>query len=649
MNEIDIDLETFSSVSLKDCGVYRYTESPDFEILLFGYSADGGPVNVVDLASGEEIPAEILEALTDGNVLKWAHNSLFERICLSSYLNRRNGTKGYLDPRSWRCSMIWCYYLGLPGSLEQAGEVLNLSEKKMDEGKALIKYFSVPCAATKANGGRTRNFPEHAPDKWDLFKSYNSRDVSVELSIKEKLKKFPVPQQVWDEWFTDQEINDRGVLLSMDLVDNAIAIDEKSRAESVGRLKAITGLDNPNSPLQMRGWLKEHGIETDSLDKKAVATLLKDADAESREVLLLRQQIAKSSVKKYSAMKNLCCRDGRAHGCFQFYGASRSGRWAGRHIQLQNLPQNHMPDLEQARELVRMGRYDALALLYDSIPSVLSELIRTAFVPPEGMKFIVSDFAQIEARVLAYLAHEGWRNKLFLDPGADLYSASASNMFGVPVEKHGRNKELRQKGKIAELALGYGGSVGALTAMGALDMGLAEADLQPLVDMWRASNPNIVSFWWEVDRCVKKAVMERENTRVGNIRFSYKSGMLFIRLPGGRSLVYVKPHMGINRYGSESVMYYGLDSTKHWSEVESYGPKFVENIVQAMSRDILCYAMRNLKDIRIVAHVHDELIIEAPEDASLSEVCEVMGQTPPWAKGLCLRADGFESSFYKKD
>lgn len=654
MKELDIDIETYSSRVLKECGVYNYAESPDFEILLFGFSVDGSPVQVIDLASGEDIPEEVIKALTDNDVIKWAHNAQFERICLSVYLKRRYGTipdqdGSYLNPDSWRCSMVWAAYLGLPLSLEQVGSVLKLSEQKLDEGKALIKYFSTPCTPTKTNGGRTRNLPEHAPDKWTTYIAYNKRDVETEIALRDRLKNYPVPQFIWDEWTKiDQPINDRGVLLDMDVVNNAIEINEKVSEMLLSRLKALTGLDNPNSPLQIRSWLKEHGIETDSIDKKAVAALLKDATPEVAEVLILRQQISKSSIKKYVAMKNLRCTDGRAHGCFQFMGASRTGRWSGRHIQYQNLPQNHMPDLSEARELVKTGNFEALSLLYDNIPNVLSELIRTASVPPEGMKFIVADFSAIEARVLSFLAHEDWRTEVFINNG-DIYCASASAMFGVPVEKHGRNAELRQKGKIAELALGYGGSVGALTAMGALDMGLKEEELDPLVRMWRSSNPNIVEYWWEIDRAVKKCVMERIETRVGDIVFSYKSGMLFIRLPSGRKLSYVKPHMGINRYGSDSVMYYGLDSNKHWSEVESYGPKFVENIVQAISRDILCNAMKTLSDCRIVAHVHDEIIMEADMDTSVDEICEKMGRTPPWIKGLHLRADGYECAFYKKD
>lgn len=647
--ELSIDIETYSSVNLKECGVYKYAESEDFEILLFGYSIDGGPVTVIDLACGEKIPEEILDAITDINVLKWAHNASFERICLSTYINRIKGATGYLSPESWRCTMIWCAYRGLPLSLEMVGGVLKLSEQKLDEGKALIKYFSVPCASTKANGGRTRNLPEHAPDKWEMYKFYNKRDVEVELQIKEKLKNYPVPDFIWDEWtLIDQPINDRGVLLDMAVVDNAISINEKVSQMLMDRLRSLTGLDNPNSPLQIRAWLRERDIETDSIDKKAVTELLKVASTEVSEVLTLRQQIAKSSVKKYVAMKNLRCKDGRAHGCFQFMGASRTGRWAGRYIQYQNLPQNHMSDLAEARDLVRCGNLDALSILYDNIPLVLSELIRTASIPPRGMKYIVSDFSAIEARALSYLAGEKWRIKSFLN-NEDIYCASASAMFGIPVEKHGINADKRSVGKLCELSLGYGGSVGAMVAFGALDMGFTEDELSGLVHMWRESNPAIVRYWWDVDRAVKTAVSERTETRVGSISFKYKGGMLLIKLPSGRELTYVKPHIGINKFGSESVMYYGLDATKHWSKVESYGPKFVENITQAVSRDILVYAMKTLSDCRIVAHVHDEVVIEAPMDMKVEDVCKKMSQTPPWIEGLPLRADGYECEFYMKE
>ena len=657
---LSIDLETFSDVDLKKCGVYKYAESPNFEILLFGVSVDGGEVIVYDLASGDTVPDEIIKALSDDGVTKWAYNASFERICLSVWLRRNypqhfcsysldEDTVGnYLDPSSWKCSLVWGAYMGLPLSLEGIGAVLKLDSQKMSEGKALIRYFCVPCKPTKANGGRTRNLPQHDPVKWSTFVAYNKRDVETEMAIQQKLSKFPVPDFLWDEYHLDQEINDRGIQLDMAVVEQAIAIDERSREELSAKMQRLTSLENPNSVQQMKDWLTKHGLEVDSLDKKAVKELLKTAPPELAEVLELRQQLAKSSVKKYQAMQNAVCADGRARGMFQFYGANRSGRWAGRLIQLQNLPQNHMAHLEDARSLVRSGDYAMLSLMYDSVPEVLSELIRTAFVPKEGYKFIVSDFAAIEARVLSFLANETWRLKVFADNG-DIYCASASAMFHVPVEKHGQNAHLRQKGKIAELALGYGGSVGALKAMGALEMGLAEEELQPLVDAWRTSNPNIVQFWWDVDNAVKTTVRQRFDTETHGIKFRYRSGMLFIVLPSGRQLCYVKPKMGINQFGGDSVTYEGVGSTKKWERIESYGPKFVENIVQAISRDILMYAMKTLSHCFICGHVHDELIIECSMGVSLDAVCEQMGRTPPWISGLNLRADGYETMFYKKD
>ena len=647
MINISIDLETYSDVDLPKCGVYKYAESPQFEILLFAYSVDGGEVQAVDLAGGEKIPPEILSAITDNSVTKWAFNANFERICLSKYLGLSNGE--YLDPTSWKCTMTWAAYLGLPLSLEGAGAVLGLEQQKLKEGKDLIKYFCVPCLPTKANGGRTRNLPTHAPEKWRLFKSYNKRDVEVEMSIQSRLSKFPVPEFVWEEYHLDQRINDRGICLDMELVRNAIAFDERSRKTLTTAMQDLTNLENPNSVTQMKQWLSENGLETNTLGKKAVAELIKSAPAELQQVLILRQQLAKSSVKKYTAMENAVCNDNRARGMFKFYGANRTGRWAGKNVQLQNLPQNHIPDLEQARELVKCGDYTALEMLYEDIPDTLSQLIRTAFVPQNNHKFIVADFSAIEARVLSWLSGEKWRSEVFRT-GGDIYCASASQMFGVPVEKHGVNGHLRQKGKIAELALGYGGSVGALKAMGAIEMGLAEDELQPLVDSWRTANPNIVRFWWEVDRCVKETVKMRTTTQTHNIKFIYQSGILFIDLPSGRRLSYIKPRMGENRFGGESVTYEGIGATKKWERLESYGPKFVENIVQAISRDILCYAMKNLsRSWGIVAHVHDEVIIECDKDTSLAEVCEVMGRTPPYASGLLLRADGYECEFYKKD
>ena len=642
MNSIEIDIETYSDVDLSKCGVYKYSSSPNFEILLFGFSVDGGEVEVVDVACGEEIPADILAALSDESVIKWAFNAMFERVCLSNYLGE------WLEPESWKCSMVWSATLGLPLSLENVGAVLGLEKQKLSEGKELIRYFCVPCKPTKTNGGRTRNLPEHDREKWERFKEYNFRDVEAEMQIQQRLAKFPVLDFVWEEYWQDQEINDRGIGVDMEMVAKAIAMDGRSKSELSAAMQELTELENPNSVQQMKQWLSENGMETDSLDKKAVAELLKTAPEPLGEALALRQQLAKSSVKKYQAMENAVCADSRAHGMFQFYGANRTGRYSGRIIQLQNLPQNHIPDLAQARELVKSGDFDALAMLYEDIPDTLSQLIRTAFVPQDGRKFIVADFSAIEARVLAWIAGERWRIKVF-EGGGDIYCASASQMFHVPVEKHGVNGHLRQKGKIAELALGYGGSVGALKSMGALEMGIAEEELQPLVSAWRDSNPSITEFWWAADRAVKECIKKRVPTETHGIRFDYQSGMLFITLFSGRRLAYVKPRIGENRFGGESVTYMGVSGTKKWERLESYGPKFVENIVQAVSRDILCYAMRTLRNCAIVATVHDEIIIEADRRMSLSAVCEQMGRTPPWAKGLLLRADGYECDFYQKD
>lgn len=660
IREMSIDLETYSDVNISKCGAYKYAESDQFEILLFGISINGGPVQVYDLACGDTIPDEILAALSDESITKWAFNASFERICLSNWLKRHrpeyfygysipeDPASKYLDPSSWKCSMIWSAYLGLPLSLAGAGAILGLEEQKLTEGKDLIRYFCVPCKPTKANGGRTRNLPQHDGEKWIRFKEYNRRDVEVEMSIQKRLAKYPVPEQIWDEYHLDQEINDRGIALDMVMVENAILFDERSRADLTASMQDITGVDNPNSVAQMKQWLSDNGIETESLGKKNVAKLIEDADGKVEDALRLRLQLAKSSIKKYQAMQNAVCKDGRAHGMFQFYGANRSGRWAGRLIQLQNLPQNHMKDLAEVREIVRSGDYETMELLYDDIPDALSQLIRTAFVARDGYKFIVSDFSAIEARVLAFLAGEKWRSKVFAE-GKDIYCASASQMFGVPVEKHGINSHLRQKGKIAELALGYGGSIGALKSMGALDMGLTEDDLQPLVDAWRMSNPFITKFWWDIDRAVKTTITQRVQTEVRGIKFMYKSGMLFIKLPSGRLLSYVKPKIGENKFGGESVTYEGIGATKKWERIESYGPKFVENIVQAVSRDILCYAMRTLSHCFIVGHVHDELIIECSPGVDLNVVCQQMGRSPDWMPDILLRADGYETFFYKKD
>ena len=650
MESLSIDLETRSSVDISKSGVYRYAEAEDFAILLFAYAVDGGTVEVIDIANGEQIPQEILDALTDESIIKWAFNANFERVCLSRYLSDLGMTLDpfhdnhplstvcarFLSPRSWRCTMIWSAYMGLPLSLAAVGRVLGLEEQKMTEGKALIRYFSTP--------------PFHEPtgEKWEVFKSYNHRDVEVEMAIQKRLSKYPVPQSVWDEYVLDQEINDRGIRLDMSLVENAVQIDEITKNQLMDRLKNLTGLENPNSVAQMKEWLKDHGVETESLDKKSVTALLATVPAPLKEVLVLRQQLAKSSVKKYQAMRNAACADSRARGMFQFYGANRTGRFAGRIVQLQNLPQNHLPDLECARDLVRKGNYMALEMLYDSVPDVLSQLIRTAFIPKDGRKFIVADFSAIEARVLSWLAKERWRMDVFESNG-DIYCATAGRMFHCNVVKHGENGHLRQKGKQAELACGYGGSVGALKAFGALESGMKEDELKSLVDAWRSANPNIVDFWWAVDRAAKDCIKERSTKVTHGIRFIYQGGMMFIELPSGRRLSYVKPRIGENQFGGESITYMGLDLSKKWARIESYGPKLVENITQAISRDILCYAMQTLRTMDIVAHVHDELIIECDERVAFSAVCEQMERTPPWAEGLLLHADGFECSFYQKD
>lgn len=642
MQCISLDLETYSDIDLQKCGVYRYAASPNFEILLFGYSVDGGEVQVVDLAMGEKIPEDIVAALKDDSVIKWAYNATFERIALSIYFME------WLEPTSWHCTMVWSATLGLPLSLEGVGAVLGLEKQKLKEGKSLIKYFCCPCLPTKANGERTRNLPEHNMDKWQQFKDYNLRDVETEIAIQTKLAKFPVPESIWEEYRLDQEINDRGIGIDSEFVDNAIKLDEKVKAELNSKMQALTNLENPNSVKQVVGWLATNGLETDNLSKKQVAELLKTAHGELSEVLRLRQKLSKSSVKKYTAMKNALCADNRVHGMFQFYGANRTGRFSGRLVQLQNLPQNHMADLKQARALVKEGNFDALSLLYEDVLDTLSQLIRTAFVPQDDRKFIVADFSAIEARVIAWLAGENWRQTVFAE-GGDIYCMSASKMFKVPVKKHGINGQLRQKGKIAELACGYGGSTGALKAMGALEMGLKEEELKPLVNAWRFANSNIVSLWWAVDKAAKDAIKMRIATKTHGIHFEYQSGFLFITLPSGRKLAYVKPRIGESRFGGESITYEGIGMTKKWERLESYGPKLCENITQAIARDLLVFAMLTLKNCAIVAHVHDEIVIEADKRMSLTTICEQMGRTPPWAKGLLLMADGYECDFYKKD
>ena len=648
METLSCDLETYSSEDLRKCGVYRYCEAPDFEILLFAYSVDGGEVQLADLASGEKLPREIIKAVTDDSVIKWAWHANFERVCLSRYLRDLGLLTGYLNPEGWRCDMVWAATLGLPFSLEGAGAVLGLDKQKLTEGKELIRYFCKPCSPTQANSGRTRNLPCHAPDKWEMFKRYNIRDVETEMGIQQRLSKFPVPDFVWEEYHLDQEINDRGVKIDMELVRQAIAIDERSRNELISAMREFTQLENPNSVQQMKDWLAENGLMTESLDKKAVAELMKNATPELIRVLTLRQQLAKSSVRKYQAMQNAVCADGRARGLFSFYGANRTGRFSSKIIQLQNLARNSMSDLDQARALIKTGDYDAVSMLYDDVPDTLSQLVRTAFVPPKGKLFYVADFSAIEARVIAWFAGEKWRSEVFRK-GGDIYCASASQVFKVPVEKHGINGHLRQKGKIAELALGYGGGMGALKAMGALEMGLKEEELQPLVNAWRNANPNIVKFWWAVDNAVMEAVNKRTTTETHGITFSFKSGMLFITLPSGRKLAYVKPRIGMNQFGGESITYEGIGATKKWERLESYGPKFVENIVQATARDILCFAMKTLRCCSIVMHIHDEVVIEADPRVSLDALCEQMGRTPPWAEGLILTASGYTSPYYKKD
>ena len=646
MKQINIDIETFSSEPLAKCGVYKYAESPDFEILLFGYAVDGGEVQVVDLTTGESIPKEIINALTDDSVIKWAYNAQFERICISRFLGMPTGQ--YLDPASWHCTMVWAATLGLPLSLDTVGAALKMEKQKLKEGKDLIRYFCTP--SKNREGQMIRHYPKDAPDRWATFKAYNKRDVETEMGIQAKIAKFPVPDSEWVNYTLDQQINDRGIMLDMPFVRNAIRCDNNFKDTHLRMARDLTGLDNPNSPVQLKEWLSEQGVETDSLSKQTVVELIEATDGEVEKALVLRQVLAKSSVKKYTAMETVVGSDSRARGLIQFYGANRTGRYAGRLIQVQNLPQNHLPDLQEVRTLIRDGKFDAVEMLYDSVPQVLSELIRTAFIPKPGCRFYVADFAAIEARVIAWLAGESWRMDVFRD-GGDIYCASASQMFKVPVVKHGINGHLRQKGKIAELALGYGGSVGALKAMGAINLGLKESELKPLVDMWRNSNPRITKLWWDIDKAAKDCIKERKPSEAHGIRFSYQSGMMFVRLPSGRNLVYVKPRIGENQFGGESITYYGVGEQKKWTRLETYGPKLVENIVQATARDILAEAMLRLSrcGYNIVMHIHDEAVIEAPADTSLDHICSVMAECPAWAKGLLLRADGYVCDFYKKD
>ena len=655
---ITIDIETKSDKDISKCGVYAYTDTPYFDILLFAYSIDEQPVQVVDMANGEEIPESILAALADENVVKRAFNVNFERVCLSKYLRKNypqyfqsysidEDTVGdFLNPESWHCSMIHARTLGLPSSLAEVGKVLGIEQQKMTEGKALVKFFCVPYDTV--DGVPQFHNPKDYPDKWEIFKAYNKRDVEAELEIDRKLSRFPVPDFIWQEFYLDQEINDRGILVDMQLADKAIRLDAEAKEELTSEMKRLTGVENPNSVYQLLDWLETQGYKSDSLGKTQVQELIKTAKEPVKSVLQMRLQLSKSSVKKYTAMKNTACSDNRARGMFSFYGASRTGRWAGRNVQLQNLPQNHLPDLTEARELVKYSSFEDIQMLYDDVPDTLSQLIRTAFIPRQGMKFIVADFSAIEARVIAWLAGEEWRMKAFAN-GEDIYCASASKMFGVPVVKHGENGHLRQKGKISELACGFGGSVGAMKAMGADSLGLSDTELKQIVTDWREASPHITELWWAVDRAVKKAVKEKTATKTHGLLFSYEAGFLFIRLPSGRRLAYAKPYIGKNKFGGESVTYMGINAQKKWDRLESYGPKFVENCVQGIARDLLMYSMQTLSQYFIVGHIHDEMIIEASKDMSLEEVCQQMARTPKWAKGLILRADGYECEFYKKD
>ena len=641
---LEADIESFSDVDLIKCGVYAYADSPAFEILLFAYSFDGGETQIIDLAQGEKLPAEVEEAIFDVSVTKTAYNANFERTCLSKYFGR------YIPPESWHCSAVQAAMLALPRSLEDVGRVLGLDEQKMKEGKELIRYFCVPCKPTKANGGRTRNLPRHAPEKWELFKTYCKRDVDVEKAIRRKLHNFPIPESEMELYRLDQRINDRGVLVDMGLVEQAIACERLHKEVVTKRAYELTGLENPNSVAQLKGWLGDKGMEAESLSKKAVADMIAETDGEVEELLRLRLMLAKTSVKKYEAIERSACSDGRVHGMLMFYGANRSGRWSGKNVQLHNLPKNYLPDLELARELVKQGRFEDIELLYDSTPNVLSELIRTAFIPKPGCRFAVADFSAIEARVLAWLSGEQWRLDVFTSHGK-IYEASASAMFHVPMEEITKGSPLRQKGKLAELGLGFGGASGALVSMGALDMGLTEEELPPLVAAWRKANPHITQFWWDVDAAAIKAVTEKQKTKVGKIIFEYKSGILFITLPSGRKLSYVKPRMAVNRFGRDGLTYEGISENKKWSRIETYGPKLVENIVQGTARDLLAEAMLRVekKGYPIVMHCHDEIIAEVPEGSgSVDEMCEIMAVQPKWAEGLPLRADGYSCSFYQK-
>lgn len=640
MRTLSIDIETYSPINLAKTGVYKYCNHPDFKILLFSYAKDESTVCTVDLASGEQLPDAVLDALDDSAVTKWAYNASFERTCLSAYLGRR------LDPAGWRCSMVWAATLGLPLSLKDVGKVLNLDAQKMDEGKELIKHFCVP------DDNSHQRLPSSDPAGWKLFKMYNARDVEVETAIRHKLANFPVPDYLWEQYEVDQQINDRGVRIDTTLAANAITIDEEHRAQALARAHKLTGLDNPASPLQLQEWLNQHGCPIESMAKESVDDALANATGQVREALELRQELSRSSVAKYRKMIDVTCTDQRAHGLLQFYGANRTGRWAGRLVQVQNLPRNYLPDLTQARGLVHDGNGEALDMLYPSVPDTLSQLIRTAFIPSEAHRFIVADYSAIEARVLAWLAGEETTLAAFKN-GEDLYCATASAMFGVPVEKHGANRELRQKGKIAVLACGYNGSVGALKAMGALKMGLSEDELQPIVDAWRQANPNIVQLWHEVDNAATRAISTSRPVTLRNLGFEKKSGMLFINLPSGRRLAYVKPGIGVNRFGGTSITYWGQGVARKWQKLETYGGKLVENIVQATARDLLAEAITRIENAghQIVMHIHDEVVIDEPINSSstVADICTLMNELPQWAEGLPIDAAGYECGFYQKD
>lgn len=644
MDTLAIDIETYSDVSLPDCGVHRYAASEQFEILLFAYSLNDEPTQIIDLASGEKIPDKIMEYLTDDSVIKTAYNAAFERNCINRFFGLS------LKPEGWRCTLVQASMLSLPLSLEGVGEALNLDKKKMSEGKDLIRYFCMPCKPTKANGGRTRNLPSDAPEKWELFKTYCIRDVDVEKQIRNKLAKFPIPDREQKLYCMDQRINDRGIMVDQELIGHAVACDLLYKETVTKKAYEISGLENPNSVSQLKDWLNEKGIEVDSLAKAAVEELVENTQGDVAEMMKLRLAMSKTSVKKYEAMERSVCPDGRVHGLLQFYGANRTGRWAGRLVQIHNLPQNHMEDLELARSLVKEGRYDLVELLYDSTPDVLSELIRTAFVARPGCRFIVSDFSAIEARVMGYLAGEGWVMEEFRGAGK-IYEQTASKMFHIPIEEITKGSPYRARGKVASLACQYGGAEGALISMGALNF-VEEEELKGLVQSWRTANPHIVNYWYEIDGAVKAAVKERKMTKVGMVTVYYQSGMLKIALPSGRVLSYVRPRMTVNRFGSESVSYEGIGTNRKWTRIESYGAKFCENIVQATARDVLAEAMLRLekKGFDIVCHIHDEVVLEVPEGASsVEEVNEIMAVCPDWCEGLPLKAAGFESPFYKKD